>query len=148
MLRRPPISTLTDTLCPDTTLVRADGVQRGDACAADEFGGALSLFPLRVGGAGHDDRIGVVAGGGCGGKQGKGNKQAHGRFSRWFDARLANRREKSTIWLPAPETGVGRARAVERAFAAPPSVAAAFDETQARPFGAADARREARQSGV
>src|SRR3546814_18073770 len=109
MLRRPPISTLTDTLCPDTTLVRADGVQRGDACAADEFGGALSLFPLRVGGAGHDDRIGVVAGGGCGGKQGKGNKQAHGRFYRWFDARLANRREKSTIWLPAPATGVGRA---------------------------------------
>src|SRR3546814_15542679 len=76
--------------------------------------------------------------------QGKGNKQAHGRFSRWFDARLANRREKSTIWLPAPETGVGRARAVERAFAAPPSVAAAFDEQQARPFGAAAARRKAK----
>src|SRR3546814_6925990 len=58
--------------------------------------------------AGHDDRIGVVVGGGCGGEQDDGNKQAHGRFSRWFDARLANRREKSTIWLPAPETGVGR----------------------------------------
>src|SRR3546814_9983207 len=52
-----------------------DGVQRGDACAADEFSGALFFLALGFGGAGHDDRIGVVVGGGCGGEQDDGNSE-------------------------------------------------------------------------